>query len=44
MLKYALQRLAYLLLVFSIITFMCFTLIRMLPQPVPIDPKNPLAA
>ena len=44
MLKYALQRFAYLLLVFSIITFMCFTLIRMLPQPVPIDPKNPLAA
>lgn len=31
MFKYALQRFAYMLLVLLIITFMCFTLIRMLP-------------
>lgn len=31
MLKYALQRFAYMLLVLLIITFMCFVLIRMLP-------------
>ena len=32
MFKYALQRLGYMLLVFLIITFMCFVLIRMLPE------------
>lgn len=32
MFKYALQRLGYMLLVFLIITFMCFALIRMLPE------------
>lgn len=34
MLKYALQRTLYMILVFFIITLMCFVLIRMLPQPV----------
>ena len=31
MLKYALQRILYMLVVFCIITFICFVLIRMLP-------------
>ena len=39
MLKYTLQRIFYMLLVFSIITFMCFVLIRMLP-PLPLDPMR----
>lgn len=33
MVKYALQRTLYMILVFLIITFMCFVLIRMLPLP-----------
>lgn len=40
MLKYTLQRILYMLLVFLIITCMCFVLIRMLP-PLPLDPQNP---
>ena len=40
MLKYTLQRILYMLLVFLIITCMCFVLIRMLPQ-LPLDPRNP---
>lgn len=40
MLKYTLQRILYMLLVFFIITFMCFVLIRMLP-PVPLPPGDP---
>ena len=40
MFKYALQRILYMLLVFTIITFMCFVLIRMLP-PLPLDPMRP---
>ena len=40
MFKYALQRILYMLLVFTIITFMCFVLIRMLP-PRPLDPMRP---
>lgn len=40
MFKYTLQRIFYMLLVFTIITFMCFVLIRMLP-PKPLDPMNP---
>ena len=39
MFKYALQRLAYMLVVFTIITCMCFVLIRMLP-PLPLDPMR----
>lgn len=34
MVKYALQRIALMLVTFAIITFTCFTLIRMLPLPV----------
>ncbi len=34
MLKYTIKRLLYMLLVFSIITLMCFVLIRLLPLPV----------
>lgn len=34
MLKYAIQRTFYMIIVFTIITLMCFVLIRMLPQPV----------
>lgn len=34
MLKYTIQRTFYMIIVFSIITLMCFVLIRMLPQPV----------
>ena len=40
MFKYALQRILYMLLVFTVITFMCFVLIRMLP-PLPLDPMRP---
>ena len=40
MFKYALQRIAYMLLVFLIITFMSFVLIRMLPLP-PLAPNDP---
>ena len=39
MLKYTLQRIAYMLVVFTIITCMCFVLIRMLPPP-PLDPMR----
>ena len=39
MFKYTLQRIAYMLVVFTIITFMCFVLIRMLPPP-PLDPMR----
>ncbi len=42
MLKYALKRIAYMLVVFFIITLMCFVLIRMLP-PLPLDMQNPNA-
>ena len=40
MFKYTLQRIFYMLIVFTIITFMCFVLIRMLP-PLPLDPMRP---
>ena len=40
MFKYTLQRIFYMLLVFTVITFMCFVLIRMLP-PLPLDPMRP---
>lgn len=40
MFKYTLQRIFYLMVVFLIITFMCFILIRMLP-PLPLDPMRP---
>lgn len=40
MFKYALKRILYMILVFTIITCMCFVLIRMLPQ-LPLDPRNP---
>ena len=40
MLKYALQRIFYMMIVFTVITFMCFVLIRMLP-PLPLDPMRP---
>ena len=40
MFKYALQRILYMLLVFFIITMMCFILVRMLP-PLPLDPMRP---
>ena len=40
MFKYTLQRIFYLTVVFLIITFMCFVLIRMLP-PLPLDPMRP---
>ncbi len=39
MIKYAIQRTLYMILVFSIITFMCFILIRMLPLP-PVPPGD----
>ncbi len=42
MLKYALQRIAYMILVFFIITLMCFVLIRMLPLPA-LAPNDPHA-
>ena len=40
MLKYTLERILYMLVVFLIITCMCFVLIRMLP-PLPLDARNP---
>lgn len=40
MLKYTLQRIFYMMIVFTIITFMCFVLVRMLP-PLPLDPMRP---
>ena len=40
MLKYTIQRVLYMLLVFTIITCMCFVLIRMLP-PLPLDMQSP---
>ena len=40
MVKYILQRTAYMILVFFIITLMCFVLIRMLPAPV-LPPDDP---
>ena len=43
MLKYALQRIGYMLLVLLIITFMCFVLVRMLP-PVALPPGDPHTA
>ncbi len=42
MLKYILQRTAYMLITFVIITFACFVLIRMLP-PAPLPPENPVS-
>ncbi len=42
MFKYTIKRILYMLLVFSIITLMCFVLIRMLP-PLPLDMENPNA-
>ena len=43
MLKYALQRIFYMFIVFMIITFMCFVLIRMLP-PTVLPPGDPHTA
>lgn len=40
MLKYALQRILYMLMVMFIITFMCFVLVRMLP-PTVLPPESP---
>ncbi len=40
MFKYTLQRIFYMLVVFTIITCMCFVLVRMLP-PLPLDPQSP---
>ncbi len=40
MFKYTIQRVLYMLLVFTIITCMCFVLIRMLP-PLPLDMQSP---
>ena len=40
MFKYTLQRIFYMMIVFTVITFMCFVLIRMLP-PLPLDPMRP---
>ena len=42
MIKYTLQRTFYMIIVFTIITLMCFVLIRMLPQPV-LPPEDPHA-
>lgn len=44
MVKYTLKRTLYMILVFFIITLMCFVLIRMLPLPVlpPEDPHTPI--
>ena len=41
MLKYTLQRILYMLLVFFIITFICFVLIRMLPPVPPASGRSP---
>lgn len=43
MFKYALQRIAYMLVVFLVITCMCFILVRMLP-PAPLPPGDPHTA
>ncbi len=40
MFKYTMQRIAYMICVFLIIVFMCFVLIRMLPQPL-LPPEDP---
>lgn len=40
MFKYTLQRILYMVVVFLIIVFMCFVLIRMLPQPL-LPPNDP---
>ena len=40
MFKYTMQRIFYMLVVFLIITCMCFVLVRMLP-PLPLDPMRP---
>ena len=40
MLKYCLQRIFYMILVFCVIMLMCFVLIRMLPLPV-LPPDDP---
>ena len=42
MVKYILQRMLYMIMVFFIITLMCFVLVRMLPLPVlpPDDPSQ----
>ena len=40
MVKYALQRIVYMILVFLVITLMCFVLIRMLPVPA-LPPNDP---
>lgn len=40
MIKYALQRTFYMIIVFFIIVLMCFVLIRMLPQPI-LPPEDP---
>lgn len=42
MIKYTLQRILYMIIVFFIITFMCFVLIRMLPLP-SLSPGDPHA-
>ena len=46
MVKYTIQRLVYMLMVFLIITLMCFVLIRMLPLPAlpPNDPHTEIIA
>ena len=43
MVKYAIQRISYMLLVLLIITLMCFVLVRMLP-PVALPPGDPHTA
>ena len=40
MFKYTMQRILYMMMVFFIITMMCFILVRMLP-PLPLDPMRP---
>ena len=40
MVKYILQRILYMIMVFFIITLMCFVLVRMLPLPV-LPPEDP---
>lgn len=41
MLKYTLQRILYMFIVFMIITLMCFVLIRMLPLAPPARRRSP---
>ena len=43
MFKYALQRIGYMLIVFLVITCMCFILVRMLP-PAALPPGDPHTA